>query len=113
MYGFPPNTGAVGTAALLNVDRSLRNTLTQLHAQGYNLGPSFNPDLLQDDAIVNTLRSLYQEGVSGRGVAKAAGLVQGLDGLPGARVVGREVPYSTLKAWLGQFRFNYTPVYIL
>lgn len=101
MYGFPPNTGAVGTAALLNVDKSLRNTLTQLQASGYDIG-SCDPSNIPDDAIVSALRSLYQEGVSGKGAAKAATLVQGLVNLPGAEVVGREVGYAELKQWLGK-----------
>ena len=38
MYGFPPNVGAVGTAALLNVGNSLGNILKELRAQGYSVG---------------------------------------------------------------------------
>lgn len=101
VYGFPPNTGAVGTAALLNVDKSLRNTLVELQKQGYNLG-GVDPTALQDDTIVGVLRSLYQEGVSGKGVARAKALVQGLDKIPGAEIVGREVTYQELKRWLGK-----------
>lgn len=101
MYGFPPNTGAVGTAALLNVDKSLRNTLVGLQRQGYDLG-GVDPSALPDDAIVNVLRSLYQEGVSGKGVVRARTLVQGLEKIPGAEVVGREVTFQELKRWLGK-----------
>ncbi|MEA5619681.1 magnesium chelatase subunit H [Cronbergia sp. UHCC 0137] len=38
LYGFPPGYGAVGTAALLNVPRSLIKLLHQLKAQGYTVG---------------------------------------------------------------------------
>ena len=38
LYGFPPNVGAVGTAALLNVGASLGNLLKELRGQGYNVG---------------------------------------------------------------------------
>jgi magnesium chelatase subunit H len=38
LYGFPPGYGAVGTAALLNVPRSLRKFLQALKDQGYTLG---------------------------------------------------------------------------
>ncbi|MGA1285268.1 MAG: magnesium chelatase subunit H, partial [Prochlorothrix sp.] len=38
LYGFPPGYGATGTAALLNVPRSLMNLLQSLRNQGYNLG---------------------------------------------------------------------------
>ena len=38
LYGFPPGYGATGTAALLNVPRSLLNFLQALKAQGYDVG---------------------------------------------------------------------------
>jgi len=37
LYGFPPNAGAVGTAAYLSVFESLHNTLTQMKRDGYDL----------------------------------------------------------------------------
>ena len=39
MYGFPPGVGATGTAALLNVPRSLEGLLHRMRAEGYDLGP--------------------------------------------------------------------------
>ncbi|NJK40231.1 MAG: magnesium chelatase subunit H [Acaryochloridaceae cyanobacterium SU_2_1] len=38
LYGFPPGYGATGTAALLNVPKSLLTLLQALQAQGYDLG---------------------------------------------------------------------------
>ncbi|WP_030007245.1 magnesium chelatase subunit H [Picosynechococcus sp. NKBG042902] len=38
LYGFPPGYGATGTAALLNVPKSLVNLLKTLQAQGYDVG---------------------------------------------------------------------------
>jgi magnesium chelatase subunit H len=38
LYGFPPNVGAVGTAALLDVPKSLENILMRLHMEGYDVG---------------------------------------------------------------------------
>jgi magnesium chelatase subunit H len=38
LYGFPPGYGAVGTAALLNVPRSLIKLLQALKDQGYDVG---------------------------------------------------------------------------
>jgi magnesium chelatase subunit H len=35
LFGFPPNAGAVGTAAYLSVFESLFNTLTRMKAEGY------------------------------------------------------------------------------
>ena len=39
LFGFPPNAGAVGTAAYLDVFRSLHNTLHAMAARGYDLTP--------------------------------------------------------------------------
>ena len=38
LYGFPPGYGATGTAALLNVPKSLHKLLTALKEQGYDAG---------------------------------------------------------------------------
>ena len=38
LYGFPPGYGATGTAALLNLPKSLLNFLQALKAQGYDVG---------------------------------------------------------------------------
>jgi magnesium chelatase subunit H len=38
LYGFPPGYGATGTAALLNVPKSLLNLLQALKEQGYTVG---------------------------------------------------------------------------
>ncbi|MGD1919739.1 MAG: cobaltochelatase subunit CobN, partial [Pleurocapsa sp.] len=38
LYNFPPGYGAAGTAALLNVPKSLLNLLHSLKAQGYDVG---------------------------------------------------------------------------
>ncbi|SMX31779.1 magnesium chelatase subunit H [Maliponia aquimaris] len=37
LFGFPPNAGAAGTAAYLNVFESLHNTLLAMQARGYDL----------------------------------------------------------------------------
>ena len=47
LYGFPPNVGAVGTAALLDVPRSLENLLRKLREEGYNVG-EFDVDANND-----------------------------------------------------------------
>lgn len=39
LFGFPPNAGAAGTAAYLDVFRSLHNTLHAMAARGYDLTP--------------------------------------------------------------------------
>ncbi len=49
LYGFPPGYGATGTAALLNVPRSLLKFLQALKAQGYEVGelPEDGEDLIR------------------------------------------------------------------
>ncbi|MEL7180145.1 MAG: magnesium chelatase subunit H [Pseudomonadota bacterium] len=37
LFGFPPNAGAMGTAAYLSVFESLHNTLTRMKAEGYTV----------------------------------------------------------------------------
>ncbi|MEQ3728416.1 MAG: magnesium chelatase subunit H [Tateyamaria sp.] len=39
LFGFPPNAGAIGTAAYLSVFESLHNTLHQIAADGYDVTP--------------------------------------------------------------------------
>ncbi len=52
LYGFPPGYGATGTAALLNVPRSLIKLLQELDKQGYNVG-----DLPEDgEFIINQVK---------------------------------------------------------
>ena len=53
VYGFPPNVGATGTAALLNVPKSLERLLGALGKQGYNLGP--HADKVDGEAIIAAL----------------------------------------------------------
>ncbi|MBE9011601.1 magnesium chelatase subunit H [Pseudanabaenaceae cyanobacterium LEGE 13415] len=53
LYGFPPGYGATGTAALLNVPRSLMNLLYAMKEQGYELG-----DLPEDgEALIQAVKN--------------------------------------------------------
>ena len=47
LYGFPPNAGAVGTAAYLSVFESLFNMLHAMAAEGYDLEPPESLDALR------------------------------------------------------------------
>jgi len=47
LYGFPPNAGAVGTAAYLGVMESLLNTLRAMRAEGYDLDPPESVEALR------------------------------------------------------------------
>ncbi|QPH53446.1 magnesium chelatase subunit H [Pontivivens ytuae] len=48
LYGFPPNAGAVGSAAHLAVFQSLFNVLHAMKADGYDLDPPESVDALRD-----------------------------------------------------------------
>ena len=75
LYGFPPGVGATGTAALLNVPRSLEKLLEELQQQGYDLGEAGQPvSSISGEAIINALRMQEdQRSISGgaAGIEKA------------------------------------------
>jgi magnesium chelatase subunit H len=52
LYGFPPNAGAVGTAAYLGVFESLLNTLNAMQADGYDVTPPATVEALRA-AVLN------------------------------------------------------------
>ena len=54
LYGFPPGVGATGTAALLNVPKSLERLLGALRAEGYDLGPA--AEAVDGEALVTALK---------------------------------------------------------
>ncbi|MED5532315.1 MAG: cobaltochelatase subunit CobN [Pseudomonadota bacterium] len=58
LYGFPPNAGAIGTAAYLDVFRSLYNTLLRLKHEGYKVEIPQNVEELKDK-ILNGNRETY------------------------------------------------------
>jgi len=51
LFGFPPNAGAVGTAAYLSVFESLFNTLHAMKADGYDLEPPATVDDLRHSIL--------------------------------------------------------------
>ncbi|MBV8973368.1 MAG: magnesium chelatase subunit H, partial [Sphingomonadaceae bacterium] len=52
LFNFPPNAGAVGSAAYLGVFDSLFNTLTRLAADGYRVDVPASVDALRDAILV-------------------------------------------------------------
>ena len=107
-YGFPPGVGATGTAALLNVPKSLESLLHKLQEQGYDLGEGGIPD---GEALVAALSQLDDEratNLGARGLEAefnrvAAASVQA-DGesspLGGLQSGSAAVSPSQLKEWL-------------
>lgn len=51
LYGFPPNAGAVGTAAYLGVFESLLNMLHAMRADGYDITPPASLDALREAVL--------------------------------------------------------------
>ncbi|MEJ6396650.1 cobaltochelatase subunit CobN [Yoonia sp. 208BN28-4] len=51
LFGFPPNAGAVGTAAYLSVFESLHNTLRRMKAEGYDVTPPATVDDLRETIL--------------------------------------------------------------
>lgn len=61
LFGFPPNAGAAGTAAYLDVFRSLHNTLHALKAEGYDLEPPETVEDLRAAVLGGSARQYGQE----------------------------------------------------
>ncbi|MCV3213388.1 magnesium chelatase subunit H [Plectonema radiosum NIES-515] len=96
LYGFPPGYGATGTAALLNVPRSLLNFLHALQNQGYAVGnlPEDGEELIRQvkdaDEEIGTAdkRRLTQMDISVHSRSSAVNTVNA----------------KTLEKWLGYLR---------
>lgn len=113
MYGFPPNVGSVGTAALLNVGKSLRNLLRELRSEGYDLGTAAE-DVGDGDfgeKLVAASRALLQGRIFAGGgsvqdkIQRAQKVVDVImtgvgAGAVRARLV--EVDAPLLRSWLGK-----------
>ncbi|MEM7594409.1 MAG: magnesium chelatase subunit H [Cyanobacteria bacterium P01_A01_bin.83] len=83
LYGFPPGYGATGTAALLNVPKSLLNFLQALKAQGYDVGelPADGEEIIKqvkeaDEQPLGTSASLPETKVNVRTLEKWLGYLQ-------------------------------------
>ena len=88
LYGFPPNAGAVGTAAYLSVFESLHGTLHAMKAAGYDLEPP---------ATVEALRAAVLEGD-----AKARGTEANVHAhVPVDRMVAKEPHLREIEAAWG------------
>ncbi|MEM8591346.1 MAG: cobaltochelatase subunit CobN [Pseudomonadota bacterium] len=61
LFGFPPNAGAVGTAAYLSVFESLFNTLHRMAAEGYDLTPPESIEALRDAVLKGNSGTYGQE----------------------------------------------------
>eukprot|EP00873_Tetraselmis_striata_P036146 jgi/Tetstr1/456410/TSEL_043144.t1 len=109
LYGFPPGVGATGTAALLNVPKSLEHLLKALQAEGYDLGEAVGSgEQIDGEAIITALKAQEDQ----------RGLVQGAEGVnrcsadaaqgSGVRPAAAEMSPSRLKELL-RFPDTYGP----
>ena len=122
VYGFPPNVGAVGTAALLDVPKSLEVILERLHEEGYDVGDWVNDPDASGESIVAALSILSQNPVITAGASKAkdavdakikratagdesvaATLARPGGGLGGATIRAMDVTMDELEEMLGKY----------
>ncbi|MEX3017340.1 magnesium chelatase subunit H [Gymnodinialimonas hymeniacidonis] len=61
LFGFPPNAGAIGTAAYLSVFESLYNTLQSLKSRGYDVDVPTSVDALRDAVLQGNAKQYGQE----------------------------------------------------
>ena len=78
LYGFPPGVGATGTAALLNVPKSLEQLLERLRDEGYDLGLAPDEPVPSGEALVEALRALDDGRVVAGGVQAARAALETL-----------------------------------
>ncbi|KAG2423878.1 hypothetical protein HXX76_014932 [Chlamydomonas incerta] len=101
LYGFPPGVGATGTAALLNVPKSLENVLVSLRKAGYDLGPNVPEDLSGlGEALVTALKAQEDQRAISRGQPGMAALGGGPAAAWGAACGAGEMSPQRLKELL-------------
>ncbi|MBC6408324.1 MAG: magnesium chelatase subunit H [Rhodobacteraceae bacterium] len=61
LFGFPPNAGAVGTAAYLSVFESLFNTFKAMKAEGYSVEVPDSVEALRDAVLTGNAKQFGQE----------------------------------------------------
>ncbi|WP_205127622.1 cobaltochelatase subunit CobN, partial [Okeania hirsuta] len=99
LYGFPPGYGATGTAALLNVPRSLLKFLHALKEEGYNVGeiPEDGEELIRQIKEADEIYSSYSSPLSKKqNTTPTSPLSKG-----GTREDNNQVNIKSLEKWLG------------
>lgn len=76
LFGFPPNAGAVGTAAYLSVFESLFNTLTKMRADGYDVDVPADVDALRA-MVLNGNAAQYGQEANVAALVSADDMVRG------------------------------------
>ena len=75
LFGFPPNAGAVGTAAYLGVFESLHNTLLRMQVDGYGVEVPETVDDLRD-AVLNGNAAQYGQSANVAALVDAEHIVK-------------------------------------
>ena len=96
LYGFPPGVGATGTAALLNVPKSLENLLKRLRCEGYNI-----PQDIDGEKVIKLLEKILEPQYvsSGSESVKKIGQEEVGEG-NSMGVLSEEISPSQLRTWL-------------
>jgi magnesium chelatase subunit H len=109
LYGFPPGYGAVGTAALLNVPRSLIKLLHGLKSQGYTVGeiPEDGEELIRQIKEADEINPLVKQ-VSQMSVVNARTLEKWLGYLRTSRIEKqwKSLTSSGIKTYGDQFNLG-------
>eukprot|EP00984_Skeletonema_dohrnii_P037536 scaffold39692_cov150-Skeletonema_dohrnii-CCMP3373.AAC.1 len=122
LYGFPPNVGAVGTAALLDVPNSLEQLLKRLHEEGYNVGDFATDPDASGQSLVAALAVCSENSVIAGGSDKMQSAIEQRmerarngdetvpetlakpgGGLAGATVLGKDMNFDELEKMLGKY----------
>lgn len=122
LYGFPPNVGAVGTAALLDVPNSLEQLLKRLHDEGYNVGDFATDPDASGQSLVAALAICSENSVIAGGCDKMQSAIEQRmerarngdetvpetlakpgGGLAGATVLGKDMNFDELEKMLGKY----------
>jgi magnesium chelatase subunit H len=125
LYGFPPNVGAVGTAALLNVPRSLETLLSKMNEQGYDTGSWTTDSDANGESLVAALAILCENPAVMAGADRMDALLQNrIDraikgdetvaktlarpgaGLGGAKVRAKNVTPEELEKMVGKYMWK-------
>ena len=101
LYGFPPGVGATGTAALLNVPKSLENIFASLKEAGYDIGDFPVGDPGAGERIIEYLKKMSREELTSRGVDRVREEIgDDLMSALGASVAGTNMVAERLKEYL-------------
>ncbi len=101
LYSFPPGVGATGTAALLNVPKSLENIFASLKESGYDVGDFPVGDRDAGERIVEYLKKMSREELTCRGVNHVRNVLgEDVASSLGATVAGTDMVAERLKEYL-------------